>query len=789
MIGSGEGKIYTTMAHYVTYLIGLIFLFGVTVPLIYPANKKMPAFLPAFFPALLFFLLIFLFIRLPDEAVILTGINSGFLPDMPFIFRIDGLSLIFGLMVSGIGALVMAYSAFYMAGYTGQRRFFVYLSLFMGAMLGIVFSDNLLALFIFWEITSITSFFLIGFNHHLRKSRQAAYQALLLTALGGLCLLFATIMVGEMAGTYSLHELYNGNFHLGPHAHYYLVFGLVLVAAATKSAQFPFHFWLPGAMEAPTPVSAYLHSATMVNAGIFLLLRLNPLLGGTVVWKVALIFTGGITMFLGAFFSLGQKDLKRILAFTTISALGTMVLLIGMNTTASIKAALVFFIVHSLYKGGLFMVAGIIDKSTGTRDITALGGLLKQLPLTSLAGVLALLSMAGLPPMLGFIGKELIYEAKILIPGLSWLVVPLGVSANILMVAVSLLVFYEIFLPRRSKGFSALVYDEKSLPWAFLAGPVVLAALGMGLGLFPDWLEQTMSNALYFVKSQVIEVDFELWHGFNRVLLMSVFTVAMGIGVFVFRKPVGKVVTLFIRWFDQYHLPLLFNNIIQGYLLHAGKQTNRIQHGYQRYYLLTFFVVAFFLILMQLYRTGGDWLPTDNLTPLRFHEFSVVLIASLAVVFATMARSRLSAILAMGVLGYVIGVLYMLYGAVDLAITQFLAETILMVIFVMVVFYLPRFQVFSRPATRVRDALVAVAVGIVVTLVVLKARFINLEEPISRYFVENSYTLGHGRNIVNVILVDFRALDTLGEITVLALAAAGVFSLLRLDITKKKPDR
>jgi multicomponent Na+:H+ antiporter subunit A len=268
----------------------------------------------------------------------------------------------------------------------------------MAAMVGLVFSDNLIGLFIFWELTSVASFFLIGFNHHLEKTRQAALQALLITGLGGLCLLLAVIMIGNVAGYLSNSELIANNIHLGNHPHYYLILVLVILAAMTKSAQFPFHFWLPGAMEAPTPVSAYLHSATMVNAGVFLLMRMYPVLGGTIAWKYSLMLTGVITMFLGAFFSMGQKDLKRILAFTTISALGTMVLLIGIDTSDSLKAALVFFIVHGLYKGGLFMVAGIIDKSTGTRDVTILSTLWKPLPITTIATTLALISMAGLPP-------------------------------------------------------------------------------------------------------------------------------------------------------------------------------------------------------------------------------------------------------------------------------------------------------------------------------------------------------------------------------------------------------
>jgi multicomponent Na+:H+ antiporter subunit A len=769
--------------------IGLIFLMGLFVPFLRPLLKNYTGRILALVPFALFGILTYIFFSLPDETVHIIDSGFGFLPEMSFTFRIDGLSLIFGMMVSGIGGLVLGYSSFYMAKYASRTKFYFFLVLFMGAMLGIVFADNLLALFIFWELTSITSFFLIGFDHHLEKSRQAALQALLLTSLGGLCLLFATIMIGSMAGTYSLSELYSNGIHFGAHSNYHLVFALIFVAIATKSAQFPFHFWLPGAMNAPTPISAYLHSATMVNAGIFLLLRLNPILGGTILCKTTLILTGGITMFIGAFFSLGQKDLKRILAFTTISALGTMVMLIGMNTNASIKAALVFFIVHGLYKGGLFMMAGIIDKNTGTRDIKKLSGLLRSMPVTGIAGILALLSMMGLPPMLGFIGKELIYDANIQMPELAWLIVPLGVAANMLMVAISILVFYEIFLPHKNKPAIALMHPERELPRNFIAGPVVLAIFGMGLGIFPRWLEKTMSNAIFFIQSQTVEIHLTLWHGFNKVLLISIFTVLMGTIIFLLRKPVGKLVTIIIKWTDQYHLPERFNTLIKKYLSFAGKHTNRIQHGYHRYYLITFFAATFILVMYQLISLKGNWFPSVESSQIQMHVVIILVVSALAVIFTVFSRSRLSAILSMGVVGYGIGVLYMFYGAVDLAITQFLVETILMVIFVMVIYHLPRFTLLSTKKSRIRDALIAAGVGIMMTSVVLKARFINLEPPISDFFAENSFLKGYGRNIVNVILVDFRALDTLGEITVLALAAAGVFSLLRLDMNNKKPNK
>ena len=774
------------MGNALPIILGLIFLSALLIPFLYPLLKKKLGWLLSLPPLVLFFILLGELSSLSPRQATILETSWGFLEGMDFTFRIDGLSLIFGLLISGIGFLVVLYASFYMAKYERQGHFFTYLVLFMAAMIGLVFSDNLIALFIFWELTSVASFFLIGFDHHLEKSRQAALQALLITALGGLALLFAVILIGNITGTYHISELIAQNIHLGTHHHYYLILTLVILAAITKSAQFPFHFWLPGAMQAPTPVSAYLHSATMVNAGIFLLMRIYPVLGGTIVWKYFLMLTGGITMFLGAFFSMGQKDLKRILAFTTISALGTMVLLIGIDTTDSLKAALVFFIVHGLYKGGLFMVAGIVDKSTGTRDISALSSLWKTLPVTTVVTTLALISMAGLPPMLGFIGKELIYEAKIQLPGFSWLVLPLGIGANVMMVAISATIFFEVFWPGTKKTTISIQHHEKEFSYLFLMGPIVLALAGLALGIAPRILDYPISNALFFMRSYSIDVHLSLWHGFNQVLLLSLLTVAAGMLVFLWRKPVTKAIEKVITWFDIYHLPSLFNRLIYNYLKIAGRNTQILQHGYHRFYLLTFFLVTMVLVGIQVFRITDAPLPQVTSNPVRIHVALLLLGSSLAVIFAVLAKSRLSAILAMGIVGYGIGLLYLFFGAIDLAITQFLAETVLMVLFVMVIYYLPDFAVLSTRVSRIRDALISIAVGVVVTIVVLKARFLNIEEPISGYYAEKSLTEAHGRNIVNVILVDFRALDTLGEITVLTLAAAGVYSLFRFQIKQLK---
>jgi len=773
------------MSEYLPLFIGLLFLSGILVTVLYPIFKQRLGWVLSLAPLTIFVLLLISLGDIGTKTIKLLPSDFSLLPGIDFSFRIDGLSAVFGLLITGIGFLVVLYASWYMKKYNRQAHFFSYLMFFMAAMTGLVFSDNLMGLFIFWELTSVTSFLLIGFDHHIEKSRQAALQSLLITGFGGLCLLFAVILIGQIAGTYQISEIVTSSIDFTAHPQYPLIFILILMAVLTKSAQFPFHFWLPGAMQAPTPVSAYLHSATMVNAGIYLLLRMHPVLSGTILWKYSLILAGVITMFLGAWFSMGQKDLKRILAFTTISALGTMVLLIGIGTPLSMEATLVFFIVHGLYKGGLFMVAGIIDKSTGTRDITVLSKIWKPLPATTIFAVLALISMAGLPPMLGFVGKELVYVAKIQLPGLSWIILPLGVGANIMMVAISLTIFVEVFYTKSKKPAIPIHYTEKKLPWYFILGPGVLALAGLLLGLFPAGLNQVISNALFVTKNQVVDVHLLLWHGFNEVLLLSIFAILLGVIVFIFRKPVTKFIRLTIKWFDIYHLPTIFMNVMNQYLKIAGKNTQRIQHGYHRYYLMTFFVVTLAIIAFQINWNFTELVPLGGFSTIRLNIVILLMISSLAVLFAVFSMSRLSAILAMGVVGYGIGLLYLLYGAIDLAITQFLSETVIMVLFVMVIYYLPKFARLSNKKSRIRDIIISLAVGAGVTIVVLHSRALNNYEPISNFFTENSFLKAHGRNIVNVILVDFRALDTLGEITVLTLAAIGVFSLFRFTIKKE----
>jgi multicomponent Na+:H+ antiporter subunit A len=619
---------------------------------------------------------------------------------------------------------------------------------------------------------------LIGFDNHLAKARKSALQALLITSLGGLALLFAILLIGNITGTYQISQLADKGLLITNHHYYPLIFVLLVLAVFTKSAQFPFHFWLPGAMNAPTPVSAYLHSATMVNAGVFLLLRVYPFLGDTWAWKTIIPIFGTITMFIGALLSFGEKDLKRILAFTTISALGTMVLLAGLGTNASTKAVLVFFIVHGLYKGSLFMITGIVDKATGTRNLMQLGHLWKPLGVVSFATFISLFSMAGLPPMLGFIGKELIYGAKIQSGYFAEAMLLLGIATNALMVAISFFVFFRLFWPSTectNEVQTKPKYVKMTLLWM---GPVLLSSFSLLLGLMPNRITSFLNNAIYHIQANEYQANLTMWHGFNTELVLSIATSLLGVLLFYKRNWVSTRISHINEKLNSgFYMPDLFEKLIKTYVKIAARQTNRIQHGYHRYYLMTFFIITVIAVSIGLFPFSfhlWEWPGTD----IKYHIIILLAVMAFGLFFAVISNSRISAILALGIVGYGIGLIYLFFGAVDLAITQFLVETLIMVLFILVIEYLPVFAALSVRRSRRRDAIIATVVGVFVTIVVLEARFINISEPISHFFIDNSLTKAFGRNIVNVILVDFRALDTLGEITVLALAASGVVALV-----------
>lgn len=697
-------------------------------------------------------------------------------------FYVDGLSLLFALLISGIGALVVIYAGGYLAGHPQLGRFYAYLLAFMASMLGVVLADNLIVLFIFWELTSLSSYLLIGFYHTEAGSRASALQALLVTGAGGLALLAGFVLLGLAGGSWELSTLLNRMELIQAHPFYLPGLALVLLGAFTKSAQFPFHFWLPAAMAAPAPVSAYLHSATMVKAGVYLLARLNPVLGGTDIWQVSVTGVGVATMLVGAYVAWLQTDLKRILAYSTISALGTLVMLIGWGSDLAIKAAMVFLVVHSFYKGALFLVAGAIDHETGTRDITRLGGLRRLMPISAVAAGLAALSMAGIPPWFGFIGKELIYEAMLSAP----VILGLAVAANMLGVVVAGLAVVKPFFAQTETPVKA-----HEAPVSMWLGPVILAGLGLILGLVSGLAgERLIAPAVTAIAGKPAEVKLVLWDKLalwsesqlNLVLLLSLVTVLGGLGAYTGRETLRRL-TQPLNAMGRWGPARWYDGLLDAMMALARLQTRLLQSGYLRFYLLIVIAATISLagtpLLDQI--NSVVWARQLNI---QFHQWVVAALILIATVVAAQARSRLAAVAALGVVGYGVALIFILFGAPDLAMTQFAIETLTVILFVLVLYRLPRFAILTSTPARLRDVLVASLAGALMTALILVVTSAATASRLTPYFAENSLSLANGRNIVNVILVDFRALDTLGEITVLAVAAIGISALMKLRLEK-----
>ena len=690
-------------------------------------------------------------------------------------FLLDGLSLLFGLLITVIGTCVLVYAGGYLKGHQDIARFHLALVAFMVSMLGLVLADGLLTLFIFWELTSITSYLLIGFNHTDIEARKSARQGLFVTVAGGLALMAGLVLLGIASGSWSLSEILQSDDDLRQHALYAPMLICLLLGAFTKSAQFPFHFWLPNAMAAPTPVSAYLHSATMVKAGIYLLARLQPELGGTAMWVTILSVVGATTMLTGAFLAIHHTNIKKLLAYSTIMALGTLTMLLGIGSEYAMTAFVTFLLAHSMYKGALFMVAGILDHETGTKDVTAMGGLRSVMPVTAVIAFVAALSLAGVPPLFGFIGKELMLEAALGAERVQLLLVLFAFLAAILTIAVAAIVALRPFYGARHE--TPQIPHEA--PLSMLIGPGLLAFGSLALGLAPAVLgaDALLTSAATAVAGETLPVSLSLWYGVNVALIMSVVSLILGF-------------LLFKRW-DSVRAQLArlapvmrhgpeagYEGLMNGIVRFSEWQTRLLQNGYMRNYILVMLVVLIALIGNSILLRHSPQLALS--LDVRFHEVIVVGTMAMGALFATISRSRLGAVVSVGIMGFSIALIFILFSAPDLGITQLLVETMTVILLVLVLFRLPRFSNLSTNLERIRDGAVAATMGVLIFLLIITAWSIDQFESISTYMVENSAPLAYGRNIVNVILVDYRALDTLGEMFVLALAAIGVIAMLKL---------
>jgi multicomponent Na+:H+ antiporter subunit A len=695
-------------------------------------------------------------------------------------FYLDGLSLLFALIITGVGTFIMIYGGGYLHGHPQIGRFYLSILLFMGSMLGVVLADNIISMFIFWEMTSISSYLLIGFNHEKEDSRRAALQALLVTGSGGLAMLAGLILLSIMTGTMEMSEMLNAT-GVAESPLYLGMLILVLLGCFTKSAQFPFHFWLPGAMAAPTPVSAYLHSATMVKAGVYLMARLNPVIGGTGEWFYILTTFGAITMLLGSWLALCHTDLKRVLAYSTVMALGTLTMLIGMGHEYAMKAAAVFLLGHSMYKGALFMVAGSIDHEAGTRDVRLLGGLRKLMPFTATFAAIAALSMAGVAPLFGFIGKELVYEAALSAHVFPLALIVIAVLANVAVVASSAIVAIRPFYGEEKETPK----HAHEAPVSMWLGPGVLSVLSLLLGALPFLVDTSLISkaAAAIGGTPDLVFNLSLWHGINAALILSIVTLLLGIGVYLIWEKIrdGAFLQGYARWVGQ-GPENGYDHILNGMLSFAGLQTRFFQNGYLRYYMLTIVTLAVGLIGFTLI-TKTTLVMSADFTQITFYEWVLAITIITSAFVAVRAHSGLIAIAALGVMGYSISLIYVLFSAPDLAITQVLVETLTVILVALVLIHIPKFKIEVKTSSKIRDGIIAGAAGLLLTFVLLALLQLDFDPFMSTYFAENSYQIAHGRNIVNVILVDFRALDTLGEIVVIGVAGVGIFALLKLGKT------
>jgi multicomponent Na+:H+ antiporter subunit A len=741
------------------------------------------AFLVAAIPQLATF--VWLMVRMPgvvDGDVLQTTVEWVPTLDIAIELRLDGFAALMVTLVSGIGFLVCVYAASYFRPHgdhpatEGLGRLAGLVVLFSGAMLAVVLADDLLLLFTAWELTSITSYLLIGNDHTRPAARAAALHALLVTSAGGLAMLAGFVLVGQAAGTYRMSEII-----AQPPSGTTVTVGLmlVLIGAFTKSAQYPFHSWLPGAMVAPTPISAYLHSATMVKAGVYLVARLAPAFAHAPGWRPVVVAVGSCTMVFGGLRALRQHDLKLLLAYGTISQLGLMIVAFGVGLPDATAAACVLLLAHGLYKAALFMVVGVVDHQTGTRDLRRIPRLDRGWRSTIAVTVIAAASMAGVPLAFGFIAKEAVYDA--LMQGgftASWLVAAAVVAGSVLTVAYSARMVWGIaWLPRVREGASV----EPPM-WMFVAPGVVLGAVTVVFGVAP-WLEDgPMNAAVRSLDATADAVHLAIWHGVNRALVFSAITLALGAVMFVRRADVSRLLA------TGAGIPsgtAAYSALLRGLNGVASATTGRVQNGSLPFYAGVIMATAAVLPgTVLLTSTSWPGWPEIATSPAEIPVAAILVGAALA---AAIVRRRFSAALFLGVVGYAMAGLFVVHGAPDLALTQAAIETLSTVLFVLVLRRLPdRFERRSTHGFRVLRACISALVALTVFAFAITARGARTAEPVSTEIVERSVPDGHGRNVVNVILVDVRGLDTLGEITVLAAAAIGGVALARVGRRQRR---
>ncbi len=701
-------------------------------------------------------------------------------------FRLDGLALLFAILILVIGLLVILYARYYLADADPIGKLYALLMLFMAAMLGIVLSDNLLLLVIFWELTSVSSFLLVGYWSEKAEARQGARMALTVTGGGGLAMLAGFLVLGHIAGSFEISTLDLRGQEIHAHPLYPLALGLILVGAFTKSAQFPFHFWLPEAMAAPTPVSAYLHSATMVKAGVFLLMRLYPALGDTALFEYTVAGTGLATMVFAAYVAVFKHDLKGLLAYSTISHLGLIVFLIGLDSPLSSVAAVFHVVNHATFKAALFMSAGIIDHETGTRDMRRINGLWKSMPRTATLAILASGAMAGVPLLNGFLSKEMFFAEAIDLRHLGWFgtAIPfIAVAGATFSVAYSARFIHDVFFNGEPRNLPRTPHEPPALmrvPVELLVVVVILVGVlpGLTVGPIVNLAAEAVSGA------RLPDYQIAIWHGFNMPLLMSAIALAAGAAMY---WALQRQYRLHLHVPAGFTARLLFQKFTARLFSVAGHLTAKLENrSLQRYAALTIAaaLVAGALPFLGTPLSAGP-LPTTPASGVAYATWLILVAAAVAAVLAQ--RRRVLVLVFVATCGLVVSLVFIMFSAPDLALTQLSVEVVSTVLMLMALALLPQRAVRdSSRARRGRDAMLGVAAGGGVAALAYAAMTRPLDT-ISWYFLENTVARGGGTNTVNVILVDFRGYDTFGEITVLGIAAVGVLALMEGMRVRREP--
>ncbi len=710
---------------------------------------------------------------------------------------LDGLGFFFAFLILGIGLLVIAYARHYLSRDDHMGEFFTYLLLFQGAMVGVVLSDNILLLLVFWELTSLSSFLLIGYWKHLPEGRQGARMALTVTGMGGLAMIAGMLILGHIVGSYDLSVILSQRDLIQADPLYLPALLLILLGCFAKSAQFPFQFWLPHAMAAPTPVSAYLHSATMVKAGIFLMARMWPVLSGTPEWLVLVTGIGLITMVLGAVIAVFKHDLKSLLAYSTVSHLGLITMLLGTGTAFGAMAAVFHILNHATFKAALFMSAGIIDHEAHTRDIRRLGGLRRLMPITFIFATLAALSMAGIPFLNGFLSKEMMLEetTHTVLFGQPWLVPGLAVFGALMSAAYSFRYIGHVFLGPVREDYPAKPHDPGPGLWL---PPVILVVLVVAIGVAPFLAEPFVKLVTASVLGDAAEVPhahFKIWHGLVPALYMSAAAVIGGLVVLAGHAPLQRL------W-DATPRPeakVIFDAIIAACVRAARAVTASLHDGaFTRYALIAIAVIIVAATHAWLTGTTGAAIRSvQPAGPVAIAGWGMLAAATAGIVM--LHRNRFLALILIGIVGLMVSVAFVFMSAPDLAMTQFTVEVVTIILMLLALNFLPnRTPVESTALRRARDGTLAIIAGIATFVLAYHILLRDTVAPsISEFHVANSYKGGGGTNVVNVILVDFRGFDTFGEIIVLGIAALLIYALtealldspVRARLLNRAPDQ